>query len=65
MQISCGKCKFYFVTHDVSRPWGCGKFRFKSKNLPSHEVKQSTGMDCAYFSEKAFIKNTERQSNGN
>ena len=33
MQIACGKCKYYFTTHDVARPWGCHKFGFKSKNF--------------------------------
>ncbi|MAO98562.1 MAG: hypothetical protein CMQ60_01900 [Gammaproteobacteria bacterium] len=65
MQIACGKCKHYFTTHDVVRPWGCNKFGFKSKNLPNHEVKRTTGMDCAYFSLKTFKKSTERHSNGN
>jgi hypothetical protein len=64
-QIACGKCTYYFTTHDASKPWGCGKFRFKSKNLPNHEVRQATGMDCAYFTMKQFIKSTERRSNGN
>jgi hypothetical protein len=63
--ITCGKCTYYFTTHDASKPWGCSKFRFKSKNLPNHEVRQATGMDCAYFTLKQFIKSTERRSNGN
>ena len=63
--ISCGLCSYYFTTHDVSRPWGCGKFGFKSKNLPNQEVRQATGMNCAYFKPKQFNKSTERRSNGN
>ena len=54
MQIACGKCKYYFTTHDVARPWGCHKFGFKSKNLPNQEIRRTTGMDCAYFSSKTF-----------
>ena len=65
MQIACGKCKYYFTTHDVARPWGCQKFGFKSKNLPNQEVRRTTGMDCAYFSSKTFKKSFERHSNGN
>ena len=63
--ISCGLCSYYFTTHDASRPWGCGKFGFKSKNLPNQEVRQATGMNCAYFKPKQFNKSTERRSNGN
>jgi len=65
MRIACGKCKYYFTTHDVARPWGCQKFGFKSKNLPNQEVKRTTGMDCAYFSSKNVKKSFERHSNGN
>lgn len=64
MQIACGKCRFYFTTHDPSRPWGCSKFNFKSKNLPNQEVRQSTGMDCAYFTLKQSKNSTEGRSNG-
>ena len=39
MQIACGKCRFYFTTHDPSRPWGCSKFNFKSKNSESRPEK--------------------------
>ena len=62
MQIACGKCEFYYVTHDKTRPWGCKKFNFKSTRLPSQEVKQSTGMDCAYFSQKIVNSTSEKRS---
>jgi len=62
MQIACGKCEFYYVTHDKTRPWGCKKFNFKSVRLPSQEVKQSTGMDCAYFSQKIVNSPSEKRS---
>ena len=35
------------------------------KTLPNDEVRQATGMDCAYFTMKQFNKSTERRSNGN
>ena len=56
MIISCAKCSHYFVTHQKERPWGCRKFGFKSKILPNLLVKSSTGMECAYYSEKITIE---------
>ena len=64
MQIACGKCRFYFTTHDPSLTWGSSKFNLKSKNLPNQEVRQSTGMDCAYFTLKQGKNSTEGRSNG-
>ena len=63
--VTCHGCNYFYITHRKQRPWGCKKFRFKSKNLPNDEVRQATGMDCAYFTMKQFIKSTERRSNGN
>ena len=60
MQIVCGKCEYYYVTHDRARPWGCRKFGFKSSRLPSHEVRSTTGMNCAYFTEKNFNQTSEK-----
>jgi len=64
MQIVCGKCEYYYVTHDRSRPWGCRKFGFKSSRLPSQEVRSTTGMNCAYFTEKNFNQTSERDRHG-
>lgn len=63
MNIACGRCRHYFVSHDPENPWGCRKFGFKSSTLPSHAVKQTTGTDCAYFDQLKFIRKPERNSN--
>ena len=47
-QVRCHGCAHYFVTHDRNRPYGCSKFGFKTKSLPSQVVIESTGMQCAY-----------------
>ena len=44
---------------------GVVNFVSNRKTLPNHEVRRTTGMDCAYFTMKQFIKSTERRSNGN
>jgi hypothetical protein len=46
--VKCHGCAHYFVTHDRNRPYGCSKFGFKTKSLPSRVVIESTGMQCAY-----------------
>jgi hypothetical protein len=47
-QVRCHGCAHYFVTYDRNRPYGCAKFGFKTKSLPSPIVVESTGMQCAY-----------------
>ncbi|NBT87714.1 MAG: hypothetical protein EBT51_05325 [Flavobacteriaceae bacterium] len=59
MTIICGNCKYYFVTHDKNRPWGCNKFGFKSNTIPCQEVKNASGTDCAYYEKKSFKKTRE------
>ena len=51
-QLNCNDCSSLFVTHDPKRRWGCNYFGFKSKFIPSLEVKRITGTECAYFSLK-------------
>ena len=47
-KVFCHGCKYFFITHRIKRPWGCKKFGFISKILPSLEVSMTTGMECAY-----------------
>ncbi len=53
--IVCYGCKYFFITHRLRRPWGCNKFGFISKILPSLEVFITTGMECAYRKSRNFI----------
>ncbi len=36
--VRCHGCAHYFVTYDRHRPYGCAKFGFKTKSLPSQVV---------------------------
>ena len=47
-KVFCHGCEYFFITHRIRRPWGCKKFGFVSKILPSLEVSITTGMECAY-----------------
>lgn len=49
MKINCFKCAYFKVTWDPANPRGCQAYGFKTKQLPSIVVKQSSGMDCMKF----------------
>ncbi|MEK6714138.1 MAG: uracil-DNA glycosylase [Nitrospirota bacterium] len=51
-RIDCYKCKHFYVTWDQSFPRGCKAMGFKSKEMPSDVVFQSSGMECMRFEEK-------------
>ena len=51
-RIICQKCKFYFVTWQQNKPHGCNAYGFKSKQIPSLVVMQSSGMTCSFYQQK-------------
>lgn len=51
-RIVCQKCKFYFVTWEPNKPHGCNAYGFKSKQIPSAVVKQSSGAPCSFYTPK-------------
>ena len=51
-KVTCHGCNYFFITHRKQRPWGCKKFGFISKFIPSLEVFSTTGMECAYRKDK-------------
>ncbi len=53
--IVCYGCEYFYITHRMRRPWGCYKFGFISKILPSLEVFITTGMECAYRKDRNNI----------
>ena len=48
----CRHCKYYFITWDRDRPYGCRAFGFKTKGVPWDVVKESSGKECMMFSPK-------------
>ncbi|XPV70302.1 MAG: uracil-DNA glycosylase [Halarcobacter sp.] len=51
-RIVCQRCIYYFVTWQPMKPHGCKAYGFKSKQLPSVVVKNSSGIDCTFFQQK-------------
>jgi hypothetical protein len=49
MRVDCFKCQHFRVTWDQNNPRGCAAYGFKTKQLPSVLVKQSSGLDCLKF----------------
>ncbi|MFT5874706.1 MAG: hypothetical protein ACI8WT_003677 [Clostridium sp.] len=51
-KIICYKCVYYYITWNPAFPKGCKFYGFKSLNLPSILVKQSSGISCGKFTPK-------------
>lgn len=51
--INCLKCKYYYITWDTQKPYGCKFFGFKSYQTPSVVVLQSSGSPCQGFEDKS------------
>ena len=52
MIINCRKCVHFKITWVKEQPYGCTLFGFKSKDLPSVEVFNSSGKACIKFNPK-------------
>jgi hypothetical protein len=50
--IICQKCRFYFITWQQNKPHGCKAYGFKSKQIPSLVVMQSSGIKCSFYQQK-------------
>jgi hypothetical protein len=49
---NCFRCKFFYVTWDPDHPNGCRAMGFKTRQLPSMVVFQSSGEPCRMFEKK-------------
>jgi hypothetical protein len=46
----CRFCRHYFITWEPQTPHGCRALGFKSRGVPSHEVRRTSGEACKFFS---------------
>jgi len=51
-RINCRECQYFFVTWQVSAPYGCKAHGFKSAQLPSMVVFSSSGQHCLLFRQR-------------
>ena len=49
---NCFKCAFFYVTWDEQHPNGCKAMGFKTRQLPSVVVFQSSGKPCELYKKK-------------
>jgi hypothetical protein len=52
----CGECTHYYITYDVSFPYGCRALGFKGKRKPHLDVLQASGEHCLAFVPKGKAK---------
>ena len=48
----CKRCRWFYITWDPKKPYGCRAMQFKSKKLPALEVLEADGSVCISFKEK-------------
>ncbi|MCK5404089.1 MAG: uracil-DNA glycosylase [Desulfobulbaceae bacterium] len=49
---NCYQCRHFYITHEPDHPYGCRPMGFKSVQLPSVAVFNSSGMECQMFTLK-------------
>ncbi|AJK89504.1 uracil-DNA glycosylase [Lysinibacillus fusiformis] len=59
MKANCFQCHFFKVTWDPQTPRACVAYGFKTKQIPSVVVKQSSGMECLKFVPKVESRRTQ------
>ncbi len=50
--VACIRCRYYKVTWDAQRPYGCLAHNFKTRRNPSVVVYESSGIACQLFEPK-------------
>tara|TARA_B110000495_G_C22531945_1_gene323431 strand:- start:111 stop:398 length:288 start_codon:yes stop_codon:yes gene_type:complete len=50
--ISCNSCRYFYITWNNKRPYGCRAMGFISAQLPSTAVLEIEGRDCLSFERK-------------
>ena len=49
---NCRNCRYFYITWDSKKPYGCRAMQFKSSILPSIEVLEADGAVCISFRKK-------------
>jgi len=50
--VSCRRCKHFQISWDPRAPYSCAALGFKSQQMPSLVVFQSSGLECQAFEPK-------------
>lgn len=62
--VDCFKCKYFYVTWDQHNPRGCKAFGFKTHQLPSVVVLETSGEKCLKFVAKHQPKPKSKNKRG-
>lgn len=54
---NCWSCRYFKITHDIARPYGCAAMGFKATTLPCIEVMRIEGTHCLSFLPKIASTN--------
>lgn len=53
-KINCFTCKHFYITWDKRYSRGCKAMGFKSEQMPSHVVRQTSGIECGRYERKGL-----------
>jgi hypothetical protein len=58
--IDCFTCRHFHITWDKDRPKGCRAMGFKSRQMPSSVVFESSGTECLRYEAKGSREHDAR-----
>jgi len=50
--VDCFKCRHFYITWDANQSRGCKAFGFKTRQMPSNVVFETSGAPCLKYSPK-------------
>ena len=61
---NCRNCRYFYITWDAKKPYGCRAMQFKSSVLPTIEVLEADGAVCISFRKRKIEERAPRKSDG-
>ena len=61
---NCRNCRYFYITWDAKKPYGCRAMQFKSSVLPTIEVLEADGAVCISFRKKKTEERAPTKSDG-
>ena len=59
---NCRNCRYFYITWDAKKPYGCRAMQFKSSVLPTIEVLEADGAVCISFRKKKIEERVSTKS---
>ena len=61
---NCRNCRYFYITWDAKKPYGCRAMQFKSSVLPTIEVLEADGAVCISFRKRKIEERAPSKSDG-